>query len=115
MTHPLAGLVDALERGGSTHDLDDVLEQIRTGEAQLWEADDAVIVTEIHDAPRKRVVHFWLATGELDAVIALSRRVLDWAADQGCTQATLAGRRGWEKVLAAEGWAPTLTLMSREV
>jgi hypothetical protein len=115
MTHHLAGLVEALERGGSTHAVEDVLREIEKGEAQLWEADGALIVTEIHDTPRKRLLHFWIATGELEPVIALSHRALEWAKEQGCTQATLAGRKGWEKALASEGWSPTLILMSREV
>ena len=111
----LAGLVEALERGGSTHTVEDVLDEIQRGEAQLWEADGALIVTEIHDTPRKRLLHFWLATGELQAVIALMHRALEWAKSEGCTMATLAGRKGWEKVLASEGWVPMLTMMSREV
>jgi hypothetical protein len=111
----LAGLEEALRHGGGTHTLGDVLHQILAGEAQLWEAEDAVIVTEIHQAPRAKIVHFWLAAGEKEAVVALSRTVLEWARTEGCGQATLAGRRGWERVLSAEGWTPRLTLMGREL
>lgn len=114
MNH-LRGLTEALERGGSTHSLEDVLAQIRRGDAQLWETEDAVIVTEIHQTPRKKLVHFWLAAGEIDAVVELSKVVLDWAKRHGCEQATLAGRKGWIKALAHEGWSPALTLMGREV
>lgn len=109
----LSGLVEALERGGSTHTVEDVLRQVEAGEAKLWVRGAALIVTEIHQTPQVKVLHFWLATGSLDEVVALSREVLEWGRAQGCEQATLAGRRGWERVLASEGWAPMLTLMGR--
>jgi len=115
MQRHLAGLVEALERGGGTHTVEDVLAQVQSGEAQAWENDGGLIVTEIHDTPRMRVLHFWLATGELDAVIRLSHEAMRWGAGLGCKQATLAGRRGWEKVLAPEGWTPALVLMQREL
>ena len=109
------GLEEALRRGGDTHTVEDVLDQLSMGEARLFENEDALIVVEIHDSPCKRVLHFWLATGELEAVVELSREVLAWAKEWGCKEATLAGRRGWEKVLASEGWAPMLTVMRREI
>lgn len=117
MTTPslLADLDRALAYAGGTHTLGDVLRQILAGTAQLWEAEDAVIVTEVHDYPRMRVVHFWLAAGRLDAVVDLSHRVLNWAKGAGCARATLAGRKGWERVLAADGWEPMLIVMGRDV
>ena len=115
MSRFLPGLVEALEHGGGTHDIADVLEMVRRGTAQMWQAGEACIVSEVRDFPKARVLHFWLATGELDAVIALSRDVLAWGKANGCVSATLSGRRGWEKVLAAEGWSPMLFTMGREV
>jgi hypothetical protein len=111
----LAGLERALELGGCTHTLDDVWSQVESGDAQLWHDEGAVIITEVHDTPRMRVIHFWLASGELERVVQLSERALKWAGTQGCRQATLAGRRGWERVLAAAGWSPSLVLLSREI
>ena len=109
------GLREALRRGGDTHTVEDVLAQIEAGEAQLHTWEDSVIVTEIHDTPRMRVCHFWLAAGKLDEVVSLSRIVLEWAKRQGCTRATMAGRRGWEMVLQSEGWKAELTLMGRAI
>ena len=73
------------------------------------------IKTEIHANPQNKVVHFWLATGVMASVLRLHYDVLAWARELGCTRATLAGRRGWEKALASEGWAPELILMGREI
>ena len=115
MTEFLPGLALALEYAGGTHTLEDVAEMVKAGRAQVWTAENACIVTEVQDFPRKRVLHFWLATGDLGLVIALSRDVLDWGKSIGCASATLSGRRGWEKVLASEGWSPMLYTMGREV
>ena len=112
--HSIAGIEKALEAGGGTHTVGDVVRQILAGDAQLWEDEDALIVTEINVYPRKALVHFWLATGELDAVVRLSHRVLEWATDtMGCDGATLSGRKGWVKALKGEGWNEMVTVMER--
>jgi hypothetical protein len=111
----LSGLQEALEHSGGTHTLKDVADQITRGAAQVWVNDDACIVTEVHDFPRQRVLHFWLATGDLHAILALQNDVLEWGKKNGCAAASLAGRRGWERVLADEGWTPTVTYMRREM
>lgn len=115
MDDHVRGLKEALQYSGGTHTLGDVLQRVTEDHAQLWETENAAIVTEVYDYPRQRVVHFWLATGELHAVIELSNHVLEWAKRIGCERATLAGRRGWVRALADEGWEPMLTLMGREV
>ena len=111
----LAGLEKALSYSRGTHDVGDVVAQILRGDAQLWEDTDALIVTEVYTMPRRKVVHFWLATGEMAPVIQLHYRVLDWAKEQGCTLATLAGRRGWTKALADAGWETDMVFMGREL
>ena len=112
----LLGLEKALEHSLGTHTVGDVVAQILAGNAQLWEDEDALIVTEVQVHPRKRVLHIWLATGDMDACIALHHRILRWAQEeQGCELATLAGRRGWERVLGSEGWTPRLSLMAKEI
>jgi len=111
----VGGLREALRRGGDTHTLGDVVRLIDSGDAQLWEEGDAVIVTEVHQTPRKRLIHFWLATGDLASVVALSHRILGWARAEGYDGATLTGRRGWERALRDDGWELTMTMMSRGV
>jgi hypothetical protein len=111
----VAGLQEALDQGGNTHTLADVSRAVEAGEARFWEQGNAAIITEIHQFPRAKVIHFWLATGELEDVIALSERILAWAKQQGFTGATLAGRRGWTRVLANRGWEPRLVEMGRRL
>lgn len=109
------GLEIALAHGGDTHSVEDVLDQIERGAAQVWIRDGSLIVTEIHDYPQKKVLHFWLATGEIASVVSLSHRILAEGKKMGCVQATLAGRKGWERVLGADGWNPMLRVMSKEI
>ena len=111
----IAGLEKALVHSGGTHTLRDVAEQIERGKAQYWTEGNAAIVTEIREEPQMNVLHFWLATGELEEVIALSEKVIDWGRDMGCEGASLTGRKGWEKVLATRGWEPQLVLMGRKI
>ena len=108
----LSGLRKALDFSGGTHTLDDMLDQIKAGKSQIWSNENACIVTEVNDSPRKRVLHFWLGTGELDAVIALSEEVLVWGKEQGCDMATMIGRRGWDKA-SPEGWTSSMTVLTR--
>lgn len=111
----LQGLEKALEAGGGSHSIEHVLAAVRRGEAQLWLDGDAAIVTEVNDAPNHRELHFWLATGTLEDVIALSNKVTEWGRERGCTVATLSGRFGWKKALAQEGWEPTMIVMGKRL
>lgn len=108
-------LAKALDYSGGTHTIADVADLIERGDCKLWVGEGAAIVTQLIDEPQKRVCHFWLAAGELTAVVGLSRKVLEWAKENGCARATLAGRWGWVRALASEGWAEELVLMGREV
>lgn len=109
------GIMAALGHGGGTHTLADLVDEIDAGRAQLWRTNDAVIVTEVNDTPQHKVLHFWIATGDLEEVIRLSEVAIEWGKSVGCTRATLAGRRGWVKALADHGWAEELTVMGREI
>lgn len=97
-------LIKALEYGGPTHRVSDVIDLYDQGKVQFWQNDEGAIVTEIHDFPLLKAVHFWLISGELKDCLALEDEILPWALEQGCTVATAAGRRGWGRVAAPTGW-----------
>lgn len=111
----VAGLEEALLHGGGTHSIADVFASVDKGTAQLWLDGDAVIVTEINCAPNEKELHFWLAAGPLDEVIALSEKLVGWGRLSGCTVATLTGRRGWTKALKPNGWEPQSVTMARRL
>jgi hypothetical protein len=96
----------ALKWGGHpTHTLNDLIETIKAGEAQLWEQGDGCIVTQIHKFPLFTAVNYWTISGSLSDCLALEDRINSWAiAEEGCSMATAAGRRGWGRVAAPTGW-----------
>ena len=111
----LVGFEKALQHSGGTHTLQDVADSVESGRAQFWTEGNAAIITELRETPQVKVLHFWLATGELEDVISLSEKIIDWGRHNGYKRATLAGRKGWEKVLALTGWEPELVLMGRKI
>lgn len=110
-----AGIEAALKHGGDTHSIHDVEALVAGQYAQLWQTERACIVTEVDQAPGAKTLRFWLATGDLEEVIVMSRGIEDWGRRQGCTRSEFAGRRGWERVLAAEGWSPSLIVLTKEL
>jgi hypothetical protein len=100
----LARLEKALAYAGPTHRVADVVALIKAGRAQWWDQDDGAIVTEIHDYPLRRDIHYWTISGVLGDCLALEDRINAWAVEQGCTVATAAGRKGWGRVAAPTGW-----------
>lgn len=102
----LARLQKALDCGGPTHTISDVVALIKANKAQWWERGDGCIVTEVHDHPLRRSVHFWLISGVLKDCLALEHDITGWALENGCTVATACGRPGWGRVAAPTGWRP---------
>jgi len=103
-------LAEALEYASGTYTIKDVLDAIECGKMQLWveEGDeDSLIVTEIHQYPRRRALQFFLAAGTLDGVKALRDRALAWGKEEGCDMALAVARFGWERTLMSpdEGWS----------
>lgn len=106
-------LEEALALEGNERTLEDVLLRVERGDAQFWHEGNGAVVTEVLDTKAGKVLHFWLAAGSLDDVLAIYRKVVEWGRANGCVRATLIGRRGWVKVLQAEGWAQEAVTMGR--
>lgn len=106
-------LLEALEHAHGEYDLQSLMAKVHAGDAQLWHEGDAVIVTEVLDFPRTRVLHFWLGAGSLEDVITLQRKVNAWGKEQGCARATLHGRKGWVKALRADDWVEEGVIMGK--
>jgi hypothetical protein len=104
----------ALVHAGDTHSVDDVGAMIAAGHAQLWPGPASLLVSEIVEFPRHKALHFFLAGGRMAEVLALSDIAIDWGRREGCSRFTLAGRKGWARVLASRGWTVSpLVLMER--
>lgn len=104
-------ITDALEYSNGTHDLDDVMESIRTGEMQLWANAGGCVVTQLTQFPKKKVCFIFLAGGDLSSVKQLQPQVSKWAMSKGCELLTMIGRKGWSKVLP--DWTVDSVCMTR--
>lgn len=105
----------ALEYSGGTHDFYDVAEAIAEGRMQLWPATLGCGVTEIVVYPKKKVLHVFLAGGDMNQLTDMIDAAAAWGKAQGCNGMTMAGRKGWERVLARHGWRPVMSVMERGI
>lgn len=105
----------ALAYAGGTHTVADVLDAIRSGDAQLWSGPNSCIVTEIDRQPRHSILHFFLAAGVAAELAAMTPLVCAWGREQGCVSARFVGRKGWAKsFLKDQGWHPAdLVIMEK--
>jgi hypothetical protein len=105
----------ALERSGGTHTFEDIAAGIASGHMQLWPAAMACAVTQIVVYPRKKVLHVFLAAGDLEQITNAIADVEAWGRAQGCASLTMNGRFGWQRVLNKRGWSPTMVIMERSL
>jgi hypothetical protein len=105
----------ALERSGGTHLFEDIVKAVVEGRMQLWPADDACAVTEIIVFPRKKVLHVFLAGGKLETIVDMNDSAEVWARSLGCDGMSIAGRKGWVKVLKKKGWKESFVNLALEV
>lgn len=87
-----------------THRIEDVEQSVARGTMQLWAGERGALVTEITKYPRRKVLHIFIAGGEMDQVLDFLPSLHRWADMQGCDALTLSGRVGWKRVLADRGW-----------
>lgn len=105
----------ALEYGGGTHDFDDVVESVKSGFMQFWPADDACAVTEIITYPKKKVLHIFLAGGNMDTIVAMNESAEYFAKLNGCSGMSIAGRKGWKRVLTTKGYREAFTTLGKDI
>jgi hypothetical protein len=106
----------ALDHSGDTHTLTDVEAMVRRRDARFWAGRQAAMVTLIEDEPRQRRFIIWLAGGELSELVNEMRPAAEvWARLRGCQRVLIVGRPGWERALAAEGYAPLARLIAKEL
>lgn len=92
-------LLDALEYGNGTHNLEDVAMALHQDYMQLWPTDDSILVTEVQQYPRAKHMHVFLGAGNMKGLLYTMPYVIKQAEKDGCSKVTVTGRRGWERVL----------------
>lgn len=105
----------ALDAGGNTHTLEDVWRSVREGRMQFWPAERAAAVTEIVVYPRLKTLHIFLAGGDMDQIVDMDASATEFARLNGCAKVTIAGRKGWARVLRDNGYAEGLTVLGKEI
>jgi len=118
MTKDLARCKDwieaALEHSGGTHDFWDIVESVYDGRMQLWATEKGCLVTEIIVYPKKKNINIFLGGGELEQLADMHTDVIAWAKEQGCSSASICGRKGWVRAFKKYGWMPKYTVVTKE-
>lgn len=95
----------ALEHGDGGFSFEDIVQAVEDGVFQFWPGVDSVILTEIIEHPRRRVVNIVAAGGNLREIEAMIPQLHQWAKTHGCVEAVFVGRKGWERTfLTRTGW-----------
>lgn len=105
----------ALDAGGNTHTIADVFDAVAAGRMQFWPAPRGCAITEIIAYPRKKVLHIFLAGGEMDQIVDMDGSATEFARANGCDGMSICGRRGWARVLKDNGWEETMTTLVKEI
>jgi len=106
---------DALEYADGSHTFEDIVREVLLGRMHLWYGDNGCAVTEFVVYPRKKVIHVFLAGGDMQQILDFEESAAAWGKANGCTGMTIAGRRGWSKVLGKHGWSDKFLVMGRKI
>lgn len=114
--HCREAMLEAIARCEGTHTEDDVLAMLLHGKLKLLRENNSGIVLEVIEYPRVKVLHCFLAAGDLKDVLKLEERLPEIAKSLGCSRITLCGRHGWRRILPDRGWKDATTIiMQKEV
>lgn len=112
---PVERLQKALDLGGNTHTVQDVVDGIKSGAMQCIWNDRAIVVTEVITYPRSKALNVFLAAGWLEDVMALQPKVEAFGREQGCSTMHMRGRKGWRRVLPQYGWSEEAVAFKRNL
>ena len=106
---------DALEYTKGTHTLDDIWNGVVRGDFQFWPGDKSAIITEIQIYPQTKVMHIFLAGGDLEELLEMEKSVRAYAQTIGCNSMSISGRRGWLRIFERDGWKEICTTIAKEL
>lgn len=101
----------ALEHGNGTHTLEDVLSMVLANRLLFFSFDNCFTIMEVVEYPQFKVFHGFLAGGDLHALKEAQVHMADVGKRFGCKYLSIAGRRGWTRALADQGWKHISTVM----
>ena len=97
-------IATALPYTNGTHTLDDVCLAVLSGKLKLWTAPKSVIISEFVNYPRKKYLHYFLIAGDMEEIIAMQSKIIEFAHRNHCDAISGLGRPGWEKITKRLGW-----------
>lgn len=106
---------DALEYAKGTHTLADIWDGVVRGDLMFWPGDKSAIITEIQIYPQRKVMHIFLAGGELSELLEMEKSVEAFAHSIGCNSISISGRRGWVRIFKEQGWDEVCTTLAKEL
>lgn len=109
-------LVQALNEGGRTHEVSDVMRALQHGDAQVWCGErDSVAITQVMRYPAKYVLRYWLAAGDLEDLRPLLPKLEEWGRERGATMAEAIGRLGWAREARRAGYTLDAAVYRKEL
>jgi len=105
----------ALAYSGGTHSFQDIVDGVLSGQMQLWAGESGCAVTEISVYPKKKVLHVFLAAGDMNQIIDFQDSAIQFAKMNGCDSMTIAGRSGWKRILDKHDWHEQFVVLEREI
>lgn len=106
---------DALDFAGNTHAIADLVDAVVEERMQLWLGAKSIVLTEVRDTPRKRLLEVFLAAGETRDILSMQDHVAAWARSVGCVEMHFGGRLGWERALNKTNWRRAYVVMRRDL
>lgn len=105
----------ALEYSHGTHSIEDIERAIIEERAFLLAGEKSAFVCEVETHPQMRVLHIWLAGGDLAELKSADSQMDDIARNLGCTRITISGRCGWERALRGLGYRPLYYTVGKDL
>lgn len=98
-----------------THTMEDVWHGIASGRFQFWPLENSIIITDITEYPRCKVLTVFIAAGDMDEILSMDPVLVQFARKTGCRFVEVTGRKGWERVLGRIGYKPMCPYLRKEV
>lgn len=106
---------NALKHCRGSHTYDDIVYMVMSNTLKWWCLPNSFMVTEIGTYPRCKMLHVFLAGGNLEEILATQDDLIAHAQENDCSKVTLSGRYGWKKPLFAQGWEKPSMSIALEV
>ena len=103
----LIELIDASIEDNPFYSREAILALIQSGEAQLWNTDNSILVTELikNNQSGALSIQVVVGGGELSEIIpGLTTQAEQWAKSLGAKKARFDGRPGWVRAMRSYGY-----------